>query len=158
MPLPAVPDDHPAAPGRDPPVPDGDPALKFPCPEAPDRDPAVGNCDPVTPDRDPALKLRCPPVPDRDPTPQDRRPPLPDRHPVLKNRQKPISLPASRQNLPDFICNGRSKFGCQFTSFFPLGAIESGGHQVVGFVALRQNKPAQSGRLSGGQGCALHPP
>ena len=37
------------------------------------------------------------------------------------------------------------------------GAIESGGHQVVGFVALRQNKPAQSGRLGGGQGCA-HPP
>ena len=38
------------------------------------------------------------------------------------------------------------------------GAIESGGHQVVGFVALRQNKPAQSGRLGGGQGCATHPP
>ena len=35
------------------------------------------------------------------------------------------------------------------------GAIGSGGHQVVGFVALRQNKPAQSGRLGGGQGCAL---
>ncbi len=37
------------------------------------------------------------------------------------------------------------------------GAIESGGHQVVGFVALRQNKPAPSGRLGGSQGCALHP-
>ena len=38
------------------------------------------------------------------------------------------------------------------------GAIESGGHQVVGFVALRQNKPAQSGRLGGGQGCTLPSP
>ena len=41
------------------------------------------------------------------------------------------------------------------TSRVPVGAIESGGHQVVGFVALRQNKPAQSGRLRSGQGCAL---
>ena len=48
--------------------------------------------------------------------------------------------------------------GSQSCLRFFWGAIESGGHPVVGFVALRQSKPAQSGRLGGGQGCALHPP
>ena len=48
--------------------------------------------------------------------------------------------------------------GSQSCLRFFWGAIESGGQPVVGFVALRQSKPAQSGRLGGGQGCALHPP
>ena len=70
------------------------------------------------------------------------------------SHQLRVSQPWTRRDIRRELPKAPDPFG----ALTAPGAIESGGHHVVGFVALRQNQPAQSGRLGGGQGCALHPP